>query len=382
MIKVIREKAREWDVIRNAEQLQTLLKTKLASTTFYMKGTVPPAEFNPGGAVDGGFMFYYADQLELPDTVVLYTTLKRHLELELTKVSEPEGGAVVLMPTVGRIGRANRAYPRVENVENVVSAGHFQVSKNEVVIDNTRAQVANQVIFNEFERKLNSEFPGIKIYDYADRNRPPETRFLNKITQSILVEETGNVESYDSRGPEFFDYGAALREAGRFDEVRRRYTEDHCTALLVMPLAIETADGAVPIAFMHCLARGEFRLDLATHRRWMELSKDIIQRIGDANLLTVKARQAVINVSEGGVALRIDQPELIKYLPGQRWVNFDLVFRLQAPMRFQGRVVHVEDHGTHLRVGVDLEGSGHSDSRTDVKMRLKSLIQTARSQTG
>ena len=382
MIKVIREKPREWDVIRNAGQLQSLLEGKLASTSFHMKGTLPPAEFNPGGAVDGGFMFYYADQLEIPETVVLYATLKRHLEIEFAKVSEPESGAIVLRPVAGRIGRANRAYPRVENVEAVVSAGHFQVSKNEVVIDNTRAQVANQVIFNEFERRLNAEFPGLKIHDFASRNRPPETRFLNKITQSILVEDTGNPESYASRGPEFFDYRAALVEAGTFDEVRRRYTEDHCTAILIMPLAIETPDGAVPIAFMHCQARGDFRLDLAAHRRWTELSNDIIQRIGDANLLTVKERQGVINVSEGGVALRIDHPDLRKYVPAQRWVTFDLVFRLQAPMRFQGRVVHVEDHGTHLRVGVDIEGSGHSDFRTDVKQRLKNLIQTARSQTG
>ncbi len=380
MIRVLREKPREWDVIRNADQLRTLLQEKLASRTFFLKGSVPPAEFNPGGAVEGGFMFYYADQVELPDSIVLYATLKRHLEIEFIKVSQPEAGAVVLDPVVGRIGRVNRMYPRLENVEAVVSAGHFQVSKSEIIIDNTRSQVANQVIFNEFERRLNQEFPGMKIYDFADRSRPPETRLLNKSTQSILVEDTSSPESFASRGPEFFDYGHALTEAGTFDEVRRRYSEDHVTAVLCMPLLIETPERAVPIAFMYCVARGEFRLDLSAHRRWLELSTEIIQRIGDANLLTVKEKQGVINVSEGGVALRIDHPDLRKYLPNQRWMNFDLVFRLQAPLRFQGRVVHVEDYGTHLRVGVDLEGSAHSDARTDVKQRLKNLIQTARSQ--
>lgn len=380
-MKVVREKARDWDVVRNPEQLRTLLEDKLATTVFHLKRTLPPAEFNPGGPVEDGFVYYYAEQVELSDQLTLYTTLKRQLEVDFEVVRSPEPGAIVLRPSLGRIGKVNRAYPRVDKVEGVTAA-NFQVSKSEVATDITRPQVANQVIFNEFERRLHREFPGLRIYDYADRNRPPETRHLNKLTRAILVEDTDNPESYESRGDEFVDYRKILEEEGNFDKVRRSYKEDHVKSVLVKPLVIETGDRSVPIAFMHCVSRGDTVLDLAAHRRWQELSGEIIARIGDANLLTVPDRQAVINVSEGGVALQVTNADLRKYIPLQRQITFDLIFRLQAPLRFQGKIVHIEDFGDYLRVGVDLEGSAHTDSRTDVKVRLKNLIQTAMSRIG
>ncbi len=93
--------------------------------------------------------------------------------------------------------------------------------------------------------------------------------------------------------------------------------------------------------------------------------------------MNVKDKQRVLNISEGGVGLAFDNPDLMKYLPHQSQITFDLVFRLQAPMRFRGKVVHIMNMGDHFVTGVDLEGSAHSDARKSNTERLQSLIRMA-----
>src|SRR5690606_1346491 len=151
------------------------------------KGTSPPAEFNPGGPSDQGIVFYYPDNEDLGETVTLFLSLNRQLEIDFNVVHKPEPGTAMLAPKSGRLAKYARAYPRLVNRGKLASGAHFQVSKNEVIIDNRRPQVANKVIFGEFERQLGHEYPGLKIFDFADRERPSITTFLNKSTRSILI---------------------------------------------------------------------------------------------------------------------------------------------------------------------------------------------------
>ena len=383
MMKVVMEERRDWDFIREPEKVEYLLKNKIPDTTLFMKGVSPTAEFNRGEATSEGFGFYCSPDLDLSvgDKVTLYTTLKRQLEIdfEVTKVVEP--GTLIMSPREARIGKSNRSSPRIPNKNELVSAANFLISKNEIIIDNTRPQISNKVIFNEFERRLSGEFPGLKIYDYADRDRPQATKYLNRSEKAVLVEDCAKPDSYTSRGEDFEDYKDLLTDDNKFEATQRQYVEDHINSVMAMPLLYETPMKKVPIAFMYCEARGEHRFGLESHARWREMAAEIIQRIADSNTLTVKDRQKVVNISEGGVALEIDNPELMKYLPNQSIITFDLVFKLQAPMRFQGKVVHISQNSNSLIAGVDLEGSAHSTSKTDSRDRLKSLINMAVNQS-
>ncbi len=381
----ITRQGRDWDFIREREKLDYLILEKLKTVRFYLKNTDPPAEFYVGEQKEGNILFHCPPDAVLQDEgkLTLYSTLKRQVELDFEIKGRPDPGAVFLTPVEGRISRADREFPRINNDRHAIHAANFQVSTSEIAVDNTRAHVANKVIYTEFEKRLAQEFPGMKIYDYATRERPQATKYLNKRNEAILVENVADFSTYGSSGPGIADYYEILVDEDEMlpEKVRRAYLERQLQSLLVQPILYEMTNGSkLPIAFFYAeIPHGHEPLDLSAVERLKDIGEEIIHRIEDASLVTVKEKQNVVNVSEGGVALELTHPDLVKYVPLRRQVTFDLVFRMQAPLRFRGRVQHVQKNGTGgVVVGVSLEGTGHSDHRTGARERLRSLINSVK----
>ena len=370
------EKQRAWDYVRDPEKVAYLLREKLSRVRFYIKHTDPPAEVYRGDEREGGFEFHHAVDIPLKGKVTLYATLKRQLEVDLDAIGSPEEGTTILKAREVRIGKTQREFPRYNITNDAIYAANFQVSKNEIAVDNTRPQVANKVIFSEFEKTLSREIPGLHIFDYATRERPEETRALNKETRTIYVRDISDLESYRPVDPGFFDYRAYLEDEAALDRTRRRLQENQYQSLIVMPILYEMADGSLaPIAFFHVATPKGHPAGVELVERLKKVSEEIIDRIQDASMISVKDRQTVIDISEGGVALELTHPDLIKYVPHRTTITFDLIFKMQAPLRFRGTICHMEQSGNDsLFVGLNLEGEGHSDFRTGARERLRSLV--------
>lgn len=375
---------RDWDFIREKDKLNYLLLEKLKTVRFFLKETEPPAEFYIGQQANGGIIFHCPMDVQPTESMTLYCTLKRQVEIDFKLLDQPEPGAVRLEPIEGRISKIDRQYPRFNNDSEAIHAANFQVSKSEIAVDHTRSHVANKVIFNEFEKRLHQEFAGLKIYEYATRERPQATKYLNKRKDVILVSNVADFAAYRSSGPGVVDYYEMLESEDEMlpEKVRKAYLERQLQSLLVQPVLYEMADGtSLPIAFFYVETKqGSEPLTMVAVERLRDVGEDIIHRIEDASLITVKDKQAVINISEGGVALEFTQPDLVKYVPQRRSITFDLVFRMQAPLRFRGKVCHIHEAGPgRIVVGVNLEGTGHSDFRTGTRDRLRSLIRMLKS---
>ncbi len=379
-LTLVLSRDREWETIEEGDRIAFVIRERLGQARYYLKETDPPAEFYRGEEIDGGFVFHGPPDVSIDDRLTLYTTLKRHIELDFVLVRTLEPGSHVLRPSAARIAKRERAYPRFNNVNGSMHAANFQVSKSDISIDPTRPQVANKVIFNEFEKRLAGEIPGLKIHEFASKERPPETVFLNKRTDAIFVADVAELETYRASAPGTVDYYALLEdeEEGLADRKRRQYIERHIQSLIACPILYETNEGRMaPIAFFYLESRrGMTPLSPALLDRLRAISEEIIDRIEDASLITVKDKQTVLNISEGGVALELTHPDLLKYVPHRRTITFDLVFRMQAPLRFRGSICHMHKSGVDsLIVGINLEGSGHSDFRKSARERLTSLIR-------
>lgn len=99
----------------------------------------------------------------------------------------------------------------------------------------------------------------------------------------------------------------------------------------------------------------------------------------DFNRTNPQVAHRVINISESGVLLEIKEKEMMKHIHSQEHLVFDLIFRLQKPLRFQARVVHVKESGDSYLVGFELQGSVRGSAKSDSIQRLRSLINmTAR----
>jgi len=378
---IILEKDRDWERITEQDKILYLLNDKLSQSGLFKKGSEPPIEFIPvGPEEDGSFQFAIPENSELNEKVTLYSTLKRQLELDFDFVKLQNPTSVLLRPLEARISKNGRSFPRYVLKNGVVLATNFQVGKNEKNIDHTRSQVGFQIIYKDYEKKLAHEYPGIRIVEFSAKDRPRLTELLNKKDGLILVPDLSRDEAFVPPGEEFLDVRESLDE-DELSRLKRELLEQKINSVAVLPMRMETVMGIKPIAFLYYEARGEKRIDSAVFDQLEEASEDILQRIRDASTVTVSAKQRVLNVSEGGIALEITDPELIKHLPTLSWITFDLVFKLQAPMRFHGKICHISQQKDLYQVGVDLEGSALSVGKTNPRTRLKSLIKFVSDQT-
>lgn len=369
---------RKWQVVSDPAKVEKLLKEKVKNPTFFLKKSDPPAEFYKSPErEDNLFEFHYSPDLIIEDVFTLYSTLNRQLEVDFKKIELPEEGTVYASPIKARVSQIQRKEKRFVLEKNSVSAAHFQVSKSELAKDHTKSQVANKVVYAEFERSLGKIIPGLKIYEYADKNRPLETTFLNRESTALFVEDLLNDGDYKAKHPDTLDYYEILDEEGMLESKKKEYKDQQLQSLVVKPILQEMANGQKkPIAFFFTTTkRGEI-LGPSVLNTLNEASHEIIHRIMDANLLNIDDRQNVLDISAKGVLLSITHPDLIKYIPNSRVITFDLIFKMQAPLRFRGIVRHLKKVGDEMIVGISLEGTGHRDSvgKKSALSRLESLI--------
>lgn len=336
-LKLIKDAPREWQVLRGREAVVNLIENKLHRRSLYLKGTQPAAEFTPGEQVGDGIEFYCNPSLEIPKALVLFITLNRQLEIDFTFQETRAPGHVVLLPVQARIGAAQRAFPRyaIKDPE-LIMATNFRVSANKIAPNNTKLQITTQVIFPEFEKTVAAEMPGVRVLLVGDAKTPPE---LMGQTPHEATELT---------------IGGALH----YVQPVLVQDQDHLTllALIVIPAP---AGG----------------ISRALQMRAEELADDLLQKVIDANTSLIKDRQRVVNISEGGVALEIDNDILRKNLPLRDWFTFDLLFKMHAPIRFYGNIRHIAKKGDDLIVGIDLSGQGHSEYRKGTREVYRTLLQ-------
>lgn len=336
-LKLLKDAPREWQVLRDRAAVINLIENKLHRRSLYLKGSQPPAEFTPGLRTGESIEFYCSPTLELPKTIVLFLTLNRQLEVDFTLQEVKEPGHLILVPEQARIGSAQRSSPRYEIKDpDLVVATNFRISTNKIAPNNTKLQITTQVIFPEFEKTLSAELPGVRVILAGDPRMPPE---LSGKAHHEAAEVT---------------IGGQLH----FAQPVLVQDQDHLTllAFIVIP--------APPGGISRSL---QIRAD--------ELADDLLQKVIDANTTLLKDRQRIVNISEGGVALEIDNDILRKNLPLRDWFTFDLLFKMHAPIRFYGNIRHIAKKGENLIVGIDLSGQGHSEYRKGTREVFRTLLQ-------
>ncbi|MCB1170492.1 MAG: DUF1577 domain-containing protein [Leptospiraceae bacterium] len=339
-MKVIVNSKRDWEVIRDPTKLVYLLDKKLEGRALFLKYSVPPAEFSREPSEGGKITFYYAPNLPIGGSFTLYLTLNRQIELDFQVEEIVEPGHLIASPVEVRIGKAMREFPRIPVSDDSAYVTNFRVSKNEIAPNNTKLQITNQVIFADFEKRMAGRFPGMKIHAPYDAKFP-----------DFLKDFEGHEGSMVNtpQGPGF-----------------------------AQPVVYESeAGGKANLAYM--VVPGE--VDPVGQQDLASSADEMIKRIIDANTFVVKDKQKVINISEGGIAILFTNEDLKKYVPLRRWITFDLIFKMQAPLRLHGAVRHMEElppvsgEDEHVLAGLDFQGLGHTDFRKGSQNRLKSLLK-------
>lgn len=368
---------RLWQRTRDREVIENLLNGKLAR-----------ALFHPTGGETGQIRLIHDPSGRLiseceatslpPGRVTVWTRAGRHVELDLNVVESENGsGQMFVEPLEARISAVERTIDRVNVINEAVLASNFAISRPAVTIDaaGVHLGVAGRLIVKEVEKQMAREYPGVRIYELDDPTRPPETRILAGSTRSILIADTSDPRSFEPMSEEFADLGALLKPKGLWDSTVRRYHSERIGSVLTVPLLYETPGAVHVFSFMHLTSPVPNELNFAVLCRWREIAFDIQERLAGASPVQVKDRQRILDISESGAKLSLTNPDLVRYVPEQSRMSFDLVFRLQAPVRVNSVVVYVRPEEDHLIAGVHFRGFGFSEAPIDLRERLRTYIK-------
>lgn len=83
----------------------------------------------------------------------------------------------------------------------------------------------------------------------------------------------------------------------------------------------------------------------------------MIERIKESNTIKTSEHFSILEISKGGVRIKIENPHLIETLPKQNDFVFDIFFKMQAPFTVHGitRWLALDENG-HLILGIELAG--------------------------
>ncbi len=339
----VKEEQRQWDFVTDKKLIEDLVIVKLNRRPLYLKASIPPAEFTPNDIKEDTIEFYFNPSLNLEQKIVLYLDLKRHFEFhfELYKIISP--GIALLKPIVVKVSKLQRQYPRYTISNDQVMASNFRLSKNKISANNIQFQITTKIIFPQIENKYKEQFPGLKLFIASAENLPDEIK-KQSINQPIFI-QIHNKKTY------------------------------------IYPLVVYQRNKFVPLIYIFypldktLTADEEILLAVDIEK----LADETYEKIVEANTVLIQTRQRVLNISDGGVALEITDPELKKLIIYQDSITFDLNFKLVAPLRMYGAIKHIhkfldDNHNEIFIVGIDFTGQGHTEFRKNNKDLLKNLI--------
>ncbi|MFB5649733.1 DUF1577 domain-containing protein [Leptospira wolffii] len=298
-----------------------------------------------------------AEQFKLNSHVVLYKLLARYVELECEILEEKPNNQYVMLVENVSIASRERKFPRIKPPDGSVWITNLRTSRTTIDANLFNIPTSVKVNFADTERTLKPKYDIVKIDVF---NSIGDKFDLVKKTGKILfIPNTQKPDSYKSIDPSgFIDYE---HELGDEDDVRKKiieYANQKIRSELIVPIIYVNHDEqAIPIGYVHAQNRNR-EIDLLEVTEIKTLTFEMVDRIRESNTILVKERFPVIDLSTGGLRVKINHPDLNNEIPRRVGFTFDIFFKMQSPLTAYGVVRSVaKDTDGNLYIGVSLEGN-------------------------
>ncbi|MDH5720208.1 MAG: DUF1577 domain-containing protein [Spirochaetia bacterium] len=360
-IKNLLESEREREVITDPEKIKYLLEKYLSNKSLRIQNTFPAVEVLPIETKNDTLKLRIPINFQEAEKLNLYTDIIKHIEIETEVIKRITIEIVNVRVTKIHIAKINRIEKRVKTItDGSVFITNFKISKNKIEKNPMAYSISNKVIFKEFERELSKEHPkgGIKEINAADLSF--ETKIIKKYKKGILIQDIGNKNHIPVRD-DIMRVEDSLRN--EFIKIIETYKSQSIKSVLVRPFFYETQEkNLLPMGYIF-LKSQETDYTLENYNDLNELCENIINRIKDANMATINIQQRVVNIGNGGLLAEIEDVELQNYLRNRKDFTFDVVFRLQQPLRFYGNIKHIRQKDDNkILVGIKFAGTVQSEA--------------------
>lgn len=380
--EVIERQKRKMDIFSEPEKKLHVLTKFLAGKDLRFKGNP-----NRGRVVvrkvspDGGKILVSAEpntELVVQEKIQLYKILARYLQIDCTVLQAKGEDQYIL--EVHQIGIANRdrEAPRLPVPSGMVWITNILTSKSTIEANMFIIPTSVKVNFSDYESKLKTNFDSSKVSTFQAQDND-KIRAVKKTQKILLIEDTQNPESYRvSPTPDFLVYSEEIDSDFR-KEMRQLKDQKIRSELIVPVIYVDHEETAIPIGYIHLQSKSE-NFDLGKAMEIKTLAFEMVDRIRNSNTVTITERFPVIDISAGGLKVRINHPELNQTLPKMAGFNFDIFFKMQSPMTVYGTIRSLSyDEDGSLILGLHLAGNS---SRPGEKKRFLENIELLKKTIG
>lgn len=289
-------------------------------------------------------------------TIVLSKLLARYLELHCTFVKQLAPHKVQLRVEKVLIAKKERLNPRFTiTEEGIVNVTNIVSSKTIIEANMFNIPTLVRVNFEDYRKRMMVRSGEAGTMDIFKSGM--ERKFdVVKSTQKILyIKDATNPESYKMDDEGFINYEDDIED--NVEKLAFAARDKKIKSELILPILYKNElEEIIPIGyyFLQTKDKSITEDDLKFYQTQIA---EMIERIKDANLMTTVEKFPVIDLSATGLKLRVKNSNLVETLPKQKGILLELVFKLQTPFRFFGKIAwaHKEETGD-LLVGIEFSG--------------------------
>jgi hypothetical protein len=382
-METIERNKRSMDVFSDKEKKLHVLTKFLLNQELNIKDSVPEGDAVILKKVAGdGTKILVSSRptttLHVGQKLTLYKILGRYLHLDCTVEQDKGDSQYILNLDKIAIAKKDRDSQRVFLQPGMAWITNIISSKAKIETDMFHVPTAVKVNFQDYETKLKDKADFIKISTFSTEDEE-KVRTVKKTQKVLLIEDTQNESSYtDSPGEDYIIFADDV-DSEIPKEINQFRNQKILSELIIPILYMNDEDESIPIGYIQMQSKSE-KFDIARTTEIKALTLEMMERIRNSNMIRSDGKFPVLDISEGGLKVKIDHPELMQSLPKLNGFHFDIFFKMQAPLTAFGQIKSIQkDQEGHLTVGLAL--AGHS-SRPGEKKRFLENVEVLRKQLG
>lgn len=375
---------RELEYLYSPEKIEHLLKKHLIGRAIFLRTESDTHEWKVS-ELQGTNVITLKSRthtLEPKSEVRLYRTLGRYVELKGTVVSQIDRGIYdVLIESVG-IAKTDRNAVRIPVQPEDAVITNIRASRHTIDANsNAPLPTSVKVGFAEYEQLSKKEFDFVKIEAFSGRGTIFDE--IRKTRKPLLLKQAQEPSSYRAPSEGYIDYAKFLQ--GEIQKQIFNYKNHRIVSEAIIPVIYKTHDlEEIPIGFFQVQSKSQ-QFDESTISDLKNRADEMVEKIKNSNTVYMKERQKIINVSQGGLRILINHPELKSYLEKQNGFTFDVLFKMQSPVTLHAGIRSAtKNPAGDLILGLAIEGNAsgkesvqrYQDNVQLLEQRIRAEIET------
>ncbi|MCE9499417.1 MAG: DUF1577 domain-containing protein [Leptospira sp.] len=300
--------------------------------------------------------------------ITFYKILAKYIHIECTILEERPQGNYLLEINSLVIAKGDRDDSRIRPPEGTVWITNVKTSKTDIDAGLNNIPTFIKVNFSEYQNKLRHTSDYIKVDVF--QSSEDHLNLVRTTGRTLYIEDTQNPESYKAISDDFIDYAEELGDD--LKTMMTRFKNKKIVSEMIVPVIYISHDEiGIPIGYIHMQSKST-KFDMGKVMEVKTLAFEMVDRIRESNTMVNSGRFPVLDLSTGGIRVRIDDPQLVNELPRHPGFTFDLFFKMQSPLTVYGLIRSVtKDKENGLYMGIAI--AGNSSRQGERKRFLENL---------